>query len=253
MANHFPDTSAFIKYYHAEAGSAEVARLWAEPTARPFISRLRVVETVSFFAKKTRSSLITATDFGLLRKCFFADIRRRRPAVVRLLARHAQEALRLLQQYSLAHSLHALDVLQLAVALDLRSRGLLDVFVVADRVLVTVDDPPKAGRPTLIGQTDRTLGFVNQRAISCAAAGPRRSPEEEKRDAVDGCYTRHHALKLMACCIFRLNNPDALDSTRSPCHSTLRRIRFDSGKEPRGNPGVFSSPLAGPNNNNKRW
>ena len=138
MANHFLDTSALIRYYHAEAGSAEVARLWADPTARLSISRLGVVETVSVFAKKARSGLITATDFGLLRKCFFADVRRRRPAVVRLLARQSREALRLLQQSSLAHSLHALDALQRAVALDLRSRGLRDVFVVADRVLVSV-------------------------------------------------------------------------------------------------------------------
>ena len=138
MADHFLDTSALVKHYHAEAGTAEVDRLWADPTARLFVSRLGVVEAVSVFAKKARSGLISAADFGLPKKRFFADVRRRRPAVVRLLVRHSQEALRLLQQYSLAHSLHTLDALQLGVALDLRRRRMLDVFVTSDRVLLTV-------------------------------------------------------------------------------------------------------------------
>jgi hypothetical protein len=55
-----------------------------------------------------------------------------------MLVRHFQEADRILQQYGLSQSLHTLDALQLAVALDLRRRGMLDEVVAADRVVVTI-------------------------------------------------------------------------------------------------------------------
>jgi hypothetical protein len=109
-----------------------------DPGASIFISRLGVVETVSVFAKKVRSGLISATDFGLLRRRFFADLRQRRPSIVRLLVRHFQEADRLLQQHSLTINLNTLDSLQLAVALDLRRRGMLDELVASDRVVLAV-------------------------------------------------------------------------------------------------------------------
>lgn len=138
MSDHFLDTSAFVKHYHPEVGTPKVDRLWADPAARLMVSRLGVVETVSVFAKKVRSGLISAADFALLRRRFFADLRNRRPIVMRLLVRHFQEADRLLQQHGLAHALHTLDALQLAVALDLRRRGTLDEFVTTDRVLLVV-------------------------------------------------------------------------------------------------------------------
>ena len=49
MANYFIDTSALVKYYHAEDGTQEVTRLLDEPAARHYISRLSLVETVSAF------------------------------------------------------------------------------------------------------------------------------------------------------------------------------------------------------------
>jgi uncharacterized protein len=138
MSDHFLDTSALIKHYHPEVGTPVVDQLWGNTGARLFISRIGAVETVSVFAKKVRTGLISAADFGLLRRRFFADLRGHRPLVVRLLVSHFQEADRLLQQYGLTQSLHTLDALQLAVAFDLRHRGLLDELVTADRVLLTV-------------------------------------------------------------------------------------------------------------------
>ena len=138
MSQYFLDTSGLVKHYHPEIGTSEVDRLWSEPGARLLLSRLSVVESVSVFAKKVRSGIISATDFGLLRSRFFADVRKRRPTIVRLLVRHFQEADRLLQQHSLTHNLNTLDALQLAVALDVRRRGMLDELVTADRVLLAV-------------------------------------------------------------------------------------------------------------------
>src|SRR5262245_15608269 len=106
MADYFLDTSALVKHYHPETGTPVVDRLWADAWARLFISRLGVVETVSVFVKKVRTGLISETEFGLLRRRFFADLRRRRPLIVRLLVRHFQEADRLLQQYGPTQSLY---------------------------------------------------------------------------------------------------------------------------------------------------
>ncbi|MBI1914987.1 MAG: type II toxin-antitoxin system VapC family toxin [Planctomycetes bacterium] len=138
MSDHFLDTSGVVKHYHHEVGTPKVDLLWANPTARLFLSRLSVVETVSVFAKKVRSGQISPADFGLLRRRFFADLRQRRPTIVQLLVRHFQEADRLLQSHGLTHGLYTLDAIQLAVALDLRRRGMLDELVRADHVLLTV-------------------------------------------------------------------------------------------------------------------
>jgi predicted nucleic acid-binding protein len=138
MSNHFLDTSGLVKHYHPEVGTSKVDSLWADAGAKLFISRLSVVETVSVLAKKVRTGVISAADFGLLRRRFFADLRNRRPVIVRTLVRHFQEADRLLQQYGFTNSLHTLDALQLAVALDLQKRGLLDEVVAADRVVVAL-------------------------------------------------------------------------------------------------------------------
>ena len=51
---------------------------------------------------------------------------------------HFHSAGRLVGRYSFTHRLRTLDALQLAVALDLRERGYLDYFVVADKVLAEV-------------------------------------------------------------------------------------------------------------------
>ncbi len=136
MSNHFVDTSGLVKHYHPEIGTPKVDRIWGDAGAELYISRLTVVETVSVFAKKARTGTISGTDFELLRKRFFADLRNRRPVIVRMLVRHFQEADRLIQQYGLAHSLFTLDALQLAVALDLRRRGMLDDLVTADRPML---------------------------------------------------------------------------------------------------------------------
>jgi predicted nucleic acid-binding protein len=138
MSNHFLDTSGLVKHYHPEIGTAKMDRLWADPGAKLFISRLSVVETVSVLVKKVRIGIISLGDFGLLRRRFFADLRNRRPIIVRMLVKHFQDADRLLQQHGPTHGLHTLDALQLAVALDLHQRGMLDEVVAADHMLETI-------------------------------------------------------------------------------------------------------------------
>jgi hypothetical protein len=46
MANDFIDTSALVKYYHAEDGTQEVTRLLEEPAARLYQSESSMIRHV---------------------------------------------------------------------------------------------------------------------------------------------------------------------------------------------------------------
>ena len=54
MAQYFFDTSAAVKYYHAEAGAARVAQIFAEPGRECRISSLGLLEIQSALALKFR-------------------------------------------------------------------------------------------------------------------------------------------------------------------------------------------------------
>ena len=138
MAQYFLDSSALGKHYHAEIGTARVDALLQEPDSQHFISRLTVVEIHSVFAGKVRTHLLSEADFHLLRLQFVNDIARRLLHVIRLTDMHYREAERLLQRHALTRSLRTLDALQLAVALDLHRRGMLDAFVGADQNLCRI-------------------------------------------------------------------------------------------------------------------
>jgi hypothetical protein len=57
------------------------------------------------------------------------DVGLGRPELVRMLVKHFKDADRLIRVHGLARQFRTLDALQLAVALDLRSRGMLDMLV----------------------------------------------------------------------------------------------------------------------------
>jgi predicted nucleic acid-binding protein len=138
MAGFFFDTSALGKNYHSEVGSAVVDQLLKERGARHFISRLALIEIQSVFAGKVRTGTIGTADFQLLRRRFLTDVTHRQFLVVRMTGHHYDEAERLIRKYGASQRLRTLDALQLAVALDLKERGALDVFVCADRGLLPV-------------------------------------------------------------------------------------------------------------------
>lgn len=138
MATYAFDSSALAKYYHQEDGSAEVIRLVQDPTARHYISRLTFLEMHSVFAGKVRTSVISHDDLILLRTQFRNDVYQRRFRVFRLTPQHYKEAEQLLMQHGADQGLRTLDALQLAVALDLHRRTLLDHFVCADSILCRV-------------------------------------------------------------------------------------------------------------------
>jgi len=137
MPVYFLDTSALVKHYHPEPGTARVDAIWADTTAELWITRLGSVELLSALAAKVRAGGLTPIQFQPVRRRFLADvIRRRRPRMIRLIRSHYAEAESLLGTYGLAHRLRANDSLQLAAALHLKRKAALDLFVCSDKDLL---------------------------------------------------------------------------------------------------------------------
>src|SRR6516225_5250076 len=105
MADRFFDTSAVVKHYRAEAGTAGVDALLAETDARHYISALGVVELHSVFGRLVRTGHITAADFGLARGRFLADITAGLWQVVPVADADFHRAQQLLVQHGLGRSL----------------------------------------------------------------------------------------------------------------------------------------------------
>jgi hypothetical protein len=119
-------------------GTPKVDQLLAEQSARHFVSRLTVVEIQSVFAKKVRTGVLSLADFQLLCRRFRGDTRRRKFQVVCLTSPYFQDAERLIRSLAPTQNLRTLDALQLAVVLDLHSRGLVTQFVCADQRLCAI-------------------------------------------------------------------------------------------------------------------
>jgi uncharacterized protein len=132
MAEHFYDTSAAVKHYHAEAGTAKVDALLATAGAAHFLSALGVVEVHSALARLVRTGEITVAEFHRVRGLFLADIAAGLWQVVQVTGTDLQQAQQLLVRYATTRALRTLDAIQLAVALGLHAAAPLDDFLSAD-------------------------------------------------------------------------------------------------------------------------
>lgn len=138
MADRFFDTSAAAKHYRVEVGTAKVDAFLAESGARHYLSELSVVELHSVLARLVRTGQITAADFHLVRGRFLADIVGSLWQIVPITTVQFHRAQQLLVQHALIHSLHTLDAIQLAVALNLHALAPLTAFVCADSNLCRI-------------------------------------------------------------------------------------------------------------------
>lgn len=138
MARYYFDTSALVKNYHGEAGTAEVRRMLEEAGSESFISRLATVEMLSGFASKVRTGVFSSAQYGKLRLRFLADVRRREIRPIRVVNLHYQMAGELLGKHAMSRQLRTLDAIQLAVALHFHRSFPIDHFVCADQRLCDV-------------------------------------------------------------------------------------------------------------------
>ena len=138
MARYFFDTSAFTKFYHPEIGSVRVTAVVRDPTAILQISNLAILETQSAFAMKVRTRVLDQANAESAMDKVFKDLAASLFLAVKLNESHVDDARALVAKYGYARRMRTLDALQLAVALDLRRRNLLDTFVVADKLLAEI-------------------------------------------------------------------------------------------------------------------
>lgn len=138
MAGYFFDTSALVKYYHVEDGTAEVTRIISAPGNEIRLSILGVVETQSAFAMKVRSGVLDRQAALAFRARLMLDIAAGTLQPHALTHDHFEAAEGLINRYAFSARLRTLDALQFAVALDLRDQGLVDHFVAADMALLDI-------------------------------------------------------------------------------------------------------------------
>lgn len=138
MARYFFDTSALVKFYHAEAGTPRVSAIFSEPRREIRISTFGLLEVQSAFAVKVRTGVLDRKLAGQQRAALMLDLASGAVEVYSVTDLHFKHAERLIGRHSFTHRLRTLDALQLAVALDLANQTLLDHFVVADRALAEV-------------------------------------------------------------------------------------------------------------------
>ncbi len=138
MLRFFFDTSAFAKRYHPEVGSNKVTDIFGSSEAVLQVSNLGILETQSAFGMKVRTQQITSDDAVILRQRVLSDVADGIVKLVLLNSTHVTLAGTLVAKYGFTRRMRTLDALQLAVALDLRRRELLDTFVVADRLLAEI-------------------------------------------------------------------------------------------------------------------
>ena len=138
MASYFFDTSALVKYYHAEVGTAAVSKIFDEPDRTIAISSLGFLEIQSAFAIKVRCGILDASNSGIQRARLMVDIAAGSIEVYPIEGRHFALAELLIGRHSFTRRLRTLDALQLAIALDLSAQNLTQYFVVADHALADV-------------------------------------------------------------------------------------------------------------------
>ncbi len=138
MAQYFFDSSALAKLYHPEPGTVEVTRILSEPDRRIVISRLTLVEIQSVFAIKVRTGEISRDDAELFRQRMVLSVAVRDFDVFTVTDSHFGTAERLVVRYGFDHRLRTLDALHWAVAVDLRSQGMVDYFVASDKSICEV-------------------------------------------------------------------------------------------------------------------
>ncbi len=138
MAGYFLDSSAIGKLYHVELGTPAVQALLEQSDSTLYVSRLAVVEVPSAFAGKVRTGQLSVADIELLRVRFRGDLRRNSLRTVAVTAGHFRDAERLINEHAIHSRLRTLDAIQLAVAMQLHRRALVEYFVCADKALCQV-------------------------------------------------------------------------------------------------------------------
>lgn len=139
MTAYFLDSSALVKRYISETGSAWVQQITDPQTGNLlFIARITWVEVISAFARRQREGSLTSADFAQVIHEFRSDLNTQYQ-VIELDATLAERAGQLVGQYPL----RAYDAVQLASVLLLQpalatTQSTQLIFLSADNRLSTI-------------------------------------------------------------------------------------------------------------------
>jgi uncharacterized protein len=147
MARYFLDSSALVKRYHQEVGSAKLGSLFQASGSTFFISRLALVEVESSFARLVREKTLAIPDFALLVSRLDQDVVGSVLTVAAVSSRRLEGAASILRTVGLTASIRTLDAIHLATAQALHGRSGLAAFVAADKKLLAA--ATACGLPTL--------------------------------------------------------------------------------------------------------
>ena len=116
MPRHFLDSSALVKRYHQESGSAKVDGLFNATANRFFVSRLALVEVRSSFARLVREGTLTTSEFGDLVARLHEDVASGLLTVVAVSSQRLEGAASILSTLGLTNAIRTLDAIHLATA-----------------------------------------------------------------------------------------------------------------------------------------
>ncbi len=139
MTAYFLDSSALVKRYVPETGSAWIRALSAQETGNSlFIARITWVEVLSALARREREGSLTPTDKTLILQRFRSDLNNQYQ-VIELDSTLAQTAGQLVGQYPL----RAYDAVQLASVLRIQpafatTQSTSLIFLTADNRLSAI-------------------------------------------------------------------------------------------------------------------
>ena len=137
MSVYFFDTSALLKRYHSEVGTAIVDAAFEEKEARRVISDLSVIEFYSALIKKVRTREIPEMSFRDAVKLLAQDFQNKIIEITSINDDDKRSALLLLEKYGISQNLRTLDSLQLAVMSRL-GRQVITRILCADRAFVSI-------------------------------------------------------------------------------------------------------------------
>jgi predicted nucleic acid-binding protein len=129
---YFFDTSALLKRYHQEPGSAKVDELLSQPQGSFVIANITIAELTSAFVRKFHQGIIKQTTLKHVLSQFAKDILTDF-WIIDLERHHVMQSRALI----LKHNLRALDGLQLSALLSLKT--IKSAFVCADQRLLKAD------------------------------------------------------------------------------------------------------------------
>jgi PIN domain nuclease of toxin-antitoxin system len=147
MARYVLDSSALVKYYHLEAGTADGEALVGLPGGRLFISRLAWTEVQACRARRVREGALTNNQFDKTLARLAADIAAGFFNALAMSGRRLDAAAAILAAHGLTRSIRTLDAIPRATAQSLHAQQPIAGFVAADRKQLAVADA--CGLPAL--------------------------------------------------------------------------------------------------------